>query len=420
MAFFLHRHMISEVEIALDSARIVNLIGPRQAGKTTLVKELWGRGHFITLDDDLTLRGIEHDAYGMITSLLRQFQNYPVVIDEAQRSKMLPLALKRIVDTNTQKGQFLLTGSSNVYRTMHVVDSLAGRVQTVELPPLTSAEIYGTPVPKLVEWALEPSPKVEDIRIQEYSREEVIALVLKGGFPEIRGLPPKTRSRRYSELIDQVIDRDVAGILNIRKPDSFRRLINQMAARTASEINVSSLSNHLNISRATVEQYLDILERLNFLVKLEAWASGEHRKDTKNPKYHFVDSGLLCAIRRLSEQSFELGTSPTLLGSVFESYVINEFLRTLPFLDWNLGVYHWRSSKLGEIDMIIERDRSIVGIEVKASTYLHNEVINQMRRFAKEGMERNRQFTGLIIYLGNQIVPLGDRIFAIPVSALWS
>lgn len=415
-----YRHMASEVEVALESARIVNLVGPRQVGKTTLVKNLLARGHFISLDDDLTLEGIENDAFGMITSVLEEIQGYPVIIDEAQRARTLPLALKRIVDDNPQMGQFLLTGSSDIFRTPHVADSLAGRVHTVELQPLTAAEIFEAPVCKLIEWAFEPSPIASDIRIQDFSRDQVVDLIQRGGFPEIRRLSTDSRSRRYTRLLGQIIDRDVRTVFGIRKPDSFRRLINQMAARTANEVNVSSLSEHLNISRPTTEQYLEVLERLNFLVKLEAWATGEHHKDVKNPKYHFVDSGLLCSIRRLSESAFGLGANPSLFGSVFESYVVNELLRTLPFLDWNMKAFHWRVSNYREIDMIVERDGSLVGIEIKASTYVRSKVIDHLRWFATEGPGRNRQFTGLIIYLGNKIVPLGDKIFAVPVSALWS
>lgn len=414
-----NRHMASEVEVALESARIVNLVGPRHVGKTTLVKNL-ARGHFISLDDDLTLEGIENDAFGMITSVLDELESYPVVIDEAQRSRMLPLALKRIVDDNRQMGQFLLTGSFDIFRTPHVADSLAGRVQTLELHPLSVAEIFDAPVSKLIQWGFEPSPIASDIRIQDFSRDQVVDLIQRGGFPEIRRLSPDSRSRRYTRLLEQIIDRNVRTVFGIRKPDSVRQLISQMAARTANEVNISSLSEHLKISRPTIEQYLDILERLNFLVKLEAWATGEHHRDVKTPKYHFVDSGLLCAIRGLSKRAFGLGADPSLFGSVFESYVVNELLRTLPFLDWNIRAFHWRVSNYREIDMILERDGSLVGIEIKASTYVHSKVIDHLRWFATEGPGRNRQFTGLIIYLGNKIVPLGDKIFAVPVSALWS
>ena len=420
MSKLLKRHMTSELKIALESARIVNLVGPRQAGKTTLVRDLLGYGQFYTLDDENVLKGIENDAYGMVSSVLNESTDFPVIIDEAQRSPALPLALKRIVDANRKKGQFLLTGSANIFQFLKVTDSLAGRIYPVNLPPLTSAEIFGVQSSKLIEWALESSPSIGDIRNQDFSRSEVIDLVLRGGFPEIRELELKQRTLRYSVHLDQIVERDVASLLNLRKPDSFRQLINQMAVRTANELNVSSLSSHLNISRATIEQYLDILLRLNIIIKLDAWTSGEQRRDIKNPKYHFVDSGIACAIRGFNEQSFKLGFPPANLGSVFESYVVNELLRTLPFLKWNVRVFHWRDSNFREIDMIIEKDNSLVGIEIKASTTIHKDAINNMLWFTQIGPGRNHHFTGLIIYLGNQIIPFGDRIFAIPVSALWS
>ena len=133
--------------------------------------------------------------------------------------------------------------------------------------------------------------------------------------------------------VDQVIDRDIPSIAKIRKPDSFRRLVNQIAVRTANELNISSLSRDLIMSRETIEYYLQLMRKLSLVIEFDAWATGEHRRDIKNSKYHFVDSGIQCALRRFTDQSFEIGGSPTAIGSVFESYVANDILRFLPFLD---------------------------------------------------------------------------------------
>lgn len=133
------------------------------------------------------------------------------------------------------------------------------------------------------------------------------------------------------------------------------------------------------------------MRKLSLVIEFDAWATGEHRKDIKNPKYHFVDSGILCALRRFTDQSFEIGGSPTALGSVLESYVANEILRFLPFLDWTLRAHHWRSSNYREIDMIIERETALVGIEIKASTQLRDDVIDNLRWFGTQSPRRKRQ-----------------------------
>jgi predicted AAA+ superfamily ATPase len=138
---YLPRHLIPELEDAIASARVVNLIGPRQVGKTTLVRDLFGNGRFITLDDVAVLAAIEADPEGQLTSLMENLDQAPLILDEAQRSKKLALAIKRVVDTNRRKGQLVLTGSSNVFTITDVADSLAGRMRTLKLWPLSVAEV---------------------------------------------------------------------------------------------------------------------------------------------------------------------------------------------------------------------------------------------------------------------------------------
>jgi len=135
------RHMTPILAQALQSARVVNVIGPRQAGKTTLVRDLYGHGHFVTLDREATLTAFENDPAGQLEALIAKGAA-PLIIDEAQRSKRLALAIKAHVDRHRRMGQVLLTGSSNIFSSAEVMDSLAGRVQTLVLNPLSSAEIY--------------------------------------------------------------------------------------------------------------------------------------------------------------------------------------------------------------------------------------------------------------------------------------
>lgn len=420
MTYLVQRHLKSVLENFLKYSRILNLIGPRQVGKTTLVRDLLQKGQYITLDDDVTLETIENDPYGTLLTLTERSNNFPIIIDEVQNSAKLPLALKQIVDKDRIKGQFLLTGSSNVFRTGDVTDSLAGRVVTLSLFPLTSAEIFESPASQIVNWAFDDNSSIADIRLENYSRSEVIELVLRGGFPEIRELPIDERQSTYVNHIDLLIDRDLNVIHNVRKPDKFRRLINQMAARTGSEISITSLSNALNLSRETVEFYIDVLLRLSILIRLDAWASGEHHREIKNPKYHFVDSGIVCALRNFNNRSFDIGETPTAFGPILESYVVNEFIRALQIQKHNYRTYHWRSPDHREIDLLIERGQDVLGIEIKAARGFDGDDLRHLRWFAQKGPGRNRRFTGLLIYLGDRALPLGDNIYALPISSLWS
>lgn len=420
MTSIISRHLLSELRDSLKYSRIVNVVGPRQVGKTTLVRDLLQAGHFITLDHPQTLEAFEYDAVDQISNLLERSQDFPIIIDEAQMCKSLPKALKLAVDRDNFNGQFLLTGSSNIFKTKHVIDSLAGRIETLSLLPLSSAEIHGVPAPKIIDWAMQNKPSLADLKTESFSRDYVIDLMLRGGFPAIRSNPIKRRQRQLMTYLENMIDRDVSEIVNIRKPDALRQLITQMAARTANEINIQSISMEIGINRETTEQYIDILERLSLILRLGAWASSETKREIRNAKYHFVDSGILGAIRKFSERTFDLENNPTAIGATLESYIANEIIRSLPYQETNLRVYHWRSPDNREIDIILERDRTLVGIEVKAATGFSAKDLQNLRWFSEVGPGRNRNFTGILFYLGKEKFSVGHKIFAIPVSALWS
>lgn len=416
---YLTRHMIPELRDALANSRVVNLIGPRQVGKTTLVRDLFGVGKFITLDDAATLSAINADPAGQLANLVADLGDTPLIIDEAQRSIDLSLAIKRVVDTDRRKGQFVLTGSSNVFTTANVADSLAGRMRTLKLWPLTAAECMRQPVSPLIDWALQKTPDLTQISALPMTRNEYIDLMLRGGYPEVRNLKLRPRQRQYRDYVDSVVDRDVADILRIRKTDALRRLIDQMAARTGQELNIAELCKLLQIRRETVEQYLDVLLRLSMLVKLGAWTSGEGKREIKNAKYHFVDSGIVCALRRFRDNAFDIGSHPEALGSILESYVFNELLRSAPLQEEDVRFYHWRSPDKREIDILIDAGDALVGVEVKAAATVAADDFRHLKWFASDGPGHTRKFTGIVFYLGEQRLSFGSNCFALPVSTLW-
>ncbi|MEP2985667.1 MULTISPECIES: ATP-binding protein [Alphaproteobacteria] len=418
---YLPRHLIPELEDALASARVVNLIGPRQVGKTTLVRDLFGNGRFITLDDAAVLAAIEADPEGQLTSLTENLNGDPLIIDEAQRSKKLALAIKRVVDTNRRKGQFVLTGSSNVFTTTDVADSLAGRMRTLKLWPLSVAEVKKAPVNRIMDWAIQNEPKLGQVGDPEQvSRRDYIDLILEGGFPEVRELPIRSRQRQYRDYIDAVVERDVADIIPVRKPDALRILIDQMAARSAQEISTSELSKLTKLQRVTVDQYLDILLRLSMLTKLGAWTSGEGKREIKNPKYHFADTGIACALRRFTQDTFTIDNTPQALGGLLESFVLNEIQRAVPMQDADYRLYHWRSADQREIDILIDGGSHLVCVEIKASASVTGDDFKHLKWFSKDGPGRSKKCTGIVFYLGQEKLTFGDRNFALPVSALWS
>lgn len=231
----------------------------------------------------------------------------PLIIDEAQRSKKLSLAIKR------------------------VVDSLAGRMLTLALWPSTAAETLSRRPSTILDWAVSDDPDPRDLPAPvPATRGGYIDRVLKGGFPQVRDLEHGRRQRIYREYVDAMVDRDVADVVRIRKGDALRRLIDQLAVRTATELNVAELCEIVGARRNTVEQYLDVLMRLSLVVRLGAWTSGEARREIKNAKHHFVDTGIAAALRSLAPHSFDPDAHPTAFGGLLESFVFAELLRSAP------------------------------------------------------------------------------------------
>jgi len=368
------RHLSAELNSALTSARIVNIVGPRQAGKTTFVRDLFGSeqagAKFVTLDDADLLAAIENDPAGQLSALMTDIGDNPLIIDEAQRSKKMALAIKKIVDENRRKGQFILTGSSNVFTTLEVADSLAGRMRTIKLWPLTVSEIKNAKPNRLLDWGISKSPKLTDIGKAD-------------------------------------------------KLSTLRRMIDQLAARTANEINVTTLTKLLGMSRVTADDYLDVLTRLSMIVKLRAWTSSESKRDIKQAKYHFADTGIAAALRQMTPATFDFDADPSSLGAMLESFVHGEILKSLPYQQHDFRLYHWRSSHQKEIDILAESATRLVGIEVKASSTIDDSDLKHLRSFAKDGPGKSRQFTGIVFYLGEHKLTFGDNIFALPVSSLW-
>ena len=264
-------------------------------------------------------------------------------------------------------------------------------MRTLKLWPLSVAEIKSEPVSHLVDWAMQKKTNLGQIADPEpLIRSDYIDLILAGGFPETRTLPLRSRQRGYRDYIDAVVERDLADITPVRKPEALRILIDQMAARSAQEINTSELAKLTKLQRVTVDQYLDILIRLSMLTKLGAWTSGEGRREIKQPKYHFVDSGIACALRRFTDATFAIDNTPQALGGLLESFVAGELQRALALQGSDYRLYHWRSSEQREIDILIDGGNHLVNVEVKSTSSVSHDDFKHLKWFSKDGPGRTK------------------------------
>ena len=320
-----------------------------------------------------------------------------------------------------QAGLFVLTGSSNVFATMKVADSLAGRMRILKLWPLTVAETESRPPSCIFDWAISKNPSLSDLPEPEStSRADYIDLMLRGGFPEIRNIPLKPRQATYRDHLDTIVDRDVTDLLRVRKTDALRKLIVQLAVRTSEILNVAQLCKLVGVRRETIEQHLDILLRLSIIVKLGAWASGEHYREVRRAKNHFVDTGMAAALRSLTLGTFDADANPTALGGLLESFVFAELLRSEPYQKHSFNFFHWRDLRGREIDVLAESGNHLIAFEIKAASSVSWQDFRHMVWFSTEGPGKTRSVTSILFYLGEQKLSFGENLFALPVSSLWS
>ena len=403
------RYVQSKITTALQDTRVVLVVGPRQAGKTTLVK-LYANADrpYITLDDPATLAAARSDPTGFIRGLKQ------AVIDEVQRAPDLLLAIKESVDKDQAPGRFLLTGSTNLMAMPLVADSLAGRLEVITLMPFAQAELAGTPgnlLDRLFDGAGLPavvSPVVGDA---------LMDLVLKGGYPEaLRRTSVGRRQAWLQDYVALILDRDVRDISNIDQLDRMPRLLDVLAAHAGQLVNHSSYGAALGLTAPTAQKYVGILERLFLLRQVPPWSHNAVSRLTKTPKLHFLDTGLLAALR--GNTTSQLQKDRTHYGPLLENFVVSEVLKLITWSDKRLRVSHFRTKEQDEVDLVLEdRQGRVIGIEVKASATVRAPDLRGLRQL--QAAVGDKFVQGLVLHDHDRITPFDEKLHAGPVSLLW-
>ncbi len=420
--YLIPRHLSSVIEESLKSFKCLYLVGMRQVGKTTLVRDLLPTGNYITFDNQQLLNIIRSDPNEHLRSLLRDDNSCPLVMDEFQFAPELALPIKMILDSNPSYGQLILTGSSNIFLSAKSTDSLVGRIMPIDLWPLTTSELKKKKPSRLFDWAIQKGKTIRQFANPEsLNRKNYVDLILRGGLPAAYNLSLKHRQSLYQTYVKTVIERDLRSVAQIHSLGAFRKLIQQMAVRTGQEVNLEKMRKPLNVSWSTASSYIDIMERLSLVIRLGEWSSRESKRDIKSPKYHFVDTGMVCAIRAFNEDSFSIQSSDiSQFGGLLETFVFNELLRVLPYQSAQFHLYHWRSADGKEIDILAKGANQFVGIEIKSSSIVNQEDFRHLNWFAENNFEKSRPFTGIVFYLGDTAFKVTDNCYALPVSSLWS
>jgi uncharacterized protein len=402
------RFVTAIVSTALKDTPVVMVTGPRQCGKTTLIRDLVsGSREFLTLDDDTVLASARSDPAGLIRGLDKS------ALDEVQRAPELLRAIKRSVDQDRRPGRFLLTGSANLLAIPTVSESLAGRMEIVSLLPLSQSEI-GRHKPTFLKAAFKgkvtrPSDPILG--------SNLVDAVLVGGYPEmLRRNRPERRQAWARDYIRAIVERDVRDIADIEKLEQVPRLLRVLAQYSGQLTNFTQLGGQIGLDDKTTRKYVAILEQLFLVRRIEPWFRNRLNRLVKTPKLHFLDSGLLAAL--LGITAARIASDRTIFGRILETFVFSEILKQISWTEGRCSVYHYRDKDQDEVDIVVEDGAgALIGIEVKAGATVNTSDFKGLRKLAAAC--GNDFKLGLVLYDGDTLVPFGRRLFAAPLSCLW-
>jgi hypothetical protein len=395
-------------EEALSDTPVVLIVGPRRAGKTTLVRKMGEAGRtYITLDDQTVLEAAQSDPIGLIRGLDR------AIIDEIQRAPDLLLAIKKTVDEDYRPGRFLLTGSANVLTLPCVADSLAGRMETIQLLPLARAEVE-VRTPTFLERLF--AGKLQSQR-DSIVGDDLARLVLLGGFPEAISRDSERRRRDWARsYLTSILTRDLRDIADVNKLTELPKFVRLLAEDSGNLVNYSQFGAGINVSHKTGQRYVALLEQVFLVAMLQPWFTNALKRIVKTPKLHFLDSGLLAAVRGLTFDRVKADRGT--FGALLETFVFSEVLKLMTASDMRLTPHHFRDRDMREVDIVLERDDGMIaGIEVKARATVKAGDFSGLRALAEACGDR---FSfGVVLYDGTEVVPFGDRLAAAPLTCLW-
>lgn len=404
------RHIKPSLIKALERSPVVLLNGARQVGKSTLVKELIKeKGYtYLTFDDETVYLAAKNDPESFINNLQK-----PVIIDEVQRVPEIFLNIKIDVDNHRIAGSYLLTGSANPLLIPNLGDSLAGRMEIIDLMPLSQGEIEGT-VDIFIDTAF--NSKSFKQPQETISKKELYQKIIIGGYPSVQGKDEETREAWMRSYINLLLQRDIKDLAQIEKIIELPNLLKILAYRASNLLNVSEVSRECKMVAQTVHRYVALLETIFIITLQQSWHTNFALRYIKSPKIYLVDSGLLSYLlgMNVERSSNELIT----MGKIVENFVLNELKKQATWSKTRPDIYHFRTTSGIEIDIILEnRQGQIIGIEVKSAERVTADDFKGLKHLQEK--TDKKLLKGIVFYCGSQVVPFGKDLWALPINCLW-
>lgn len=376
----IERDILKDAKYTLTQFRAVCVTGPRQSGKTTLSKLLFKGKPYISFEDPVQQKEADDD----IASFMNKYEK-GAILDEVQRVPDVFRQLQGMLDKNTKRGQYILTGSNNFLLQEQISQSLAGRAGYLELLPLSYAELQKA----------------------KLATDNVKFHILTGGYPEIwnEKLNP---TKWMSGYVQTYLQRDVRLIRNITNFSTFNRFVSLCANYAGQILNRDELAKQVGVDTKTLQAWLGVLESSYIIYMLQPWYNNLNKRIIKSAKLYFYDTGLLCYLLNITNQVAL--AKHVRYGAIFENWCITEIKKNRTNEGINGGLHYFRDSAGNEVDLIIEKAGEVIGVEIKSTTKLDSKDFQGLKYWQK--YQPNGK--AIMVYGGNKNDILDNGIGVLP------
>jgi predicted AAA+ superfamily ATPase len=379
----------------------VVVTGPRQSGKTTLLRHVLGRSHaYVSLEPPDVRAAAVADPRGFLAAFPP-----PVIFDEVQHAPALLSYLKEEIDARReQMGRYVLTGSQNLSLVARVTESLAGRAAVLHLYPFTRREASGRPGAPLA-W--------EQAGRRAVTPEKTASpwpRILRGWYPEVVAEPRRDAGRWQSSYIQTYLERDVRDLRHVGDLTVFQSFLRALALRSGQLLNLSDVARDLGIAVNTAKGWLSVLEATFQVIILRPWHVNAGKRMVKTPKVYLADTGLLCRLAGVASED-EAARGP-LGGAILETAVVADVVKTLVNRGDDPRVWFWRTSAGREVDLIVEHGGALHPVEVKLSATPHPAMAAGILAFRAD--YGDRVGGGFVVHTGTGKLPLAPGVSAVP------
>lgn len=393
----------------LEAFPAVFIGGPRQAGKSTLAREIATKdwpAEYVTLDQMTTLSSAAQDPEGFLSGF-----SGSVVIDEIQLAPALFRVLKRQIDEmrwkqkRHSKKRFLLTGSASIMALPELSDALVGRMKVLNLYPLSMREVF----PKKAHFMDIVMSDTIPTATFSFSLADILA---RATYPELAIQPKLAASAWFENYLKTLLQRDVRSLAEIEKISALPNMLKILAHRAGGLLNDADAARDASLNHITYRRYRVLLEQLYLIFTLPAWSRNIGKRWVKAPKLYFTDTAMLAHLLGMDIHTLRK-KDPALYGKILENFVASELLKELSYSQ-NGSLYHFRLQNGYEVDFVIEKpDGRIIGIEVKSKETLRADDFKGLHALRESA--GNIFLKGIILYQGKEVVPIGKNLWAVPL-----